>query len=259
MTAYSMDDLDEYYYSGNYAMAYLAVQELVKESPQSAEMHVMWAELEMKVNNNLVKAEALLSKADRLGPSDDFIFFYHSVRGHLMLEKGEYKEAIEAYEQSVKIKPWVGNLTRLGQALSACDEERAVDVWREVLEKDSGNCLAHIFLAKEAEKNARADEALVFVKKAESLSPSREELFEIGRVYHDLDDYEKAIEAYHKADMVGYEDRGDLYSATASCYLAIGDSKTALKFARRAIELDPDNGYAREVLEACRDITEGEY
>jgi len=254
-----MDEVIKLYNKRDFAKAYLALQDVLKTNPQSGDLHVMWAELEIKVNGNFFRAEELLVKAQKLGFSEEFRFFYDGVHGDLMLENGQYDEAIKDYERSVAVEPNVNTLTMLGQALSAADEDRAITVWQEVLDKDPKNCLAYIFLAKEAEKHNNSTEALALVQQAEELNPSDgDEFFEMGRVYHDLSEYSKALEFYFKAENVGYKDKGDLYSAIAGCYLGSGDYTNALRFAERAVEIDPDNGYAREVLQSCRECNRDE-
>jgi tetratricopeptide (TPR) repeat protein len=259
MSAHIMDELLKLYFQGDYAKAYLALQDVLKTHPQSGDLYVMWAELEIKANGNFFRAEELLEKAKKLGFSEEFRFYYDFVHGDLMLENGQFDEAIKDYERSVAVEPNVSSLRMLGQALSAADEDRAITVWQEVLDKDPKNCLAYIFLAKEAEKRNNSIEVLALVQQAEELNPSdSDELFEMGRVYQDLSEYSKALEFYFKAEKVGYKDKGDLYSAIASCYLGSGDDTNALRFAERAVEIDPDNGYAREVLNGCRESNRDE-
>ncbi|MHC4675990.1 MAG: tetratricopeptide repeat protein [Planctomycetota bacterium] len=259
MSAHILDELLKLYFQGDYAKAYLALQDVLKTHTQSGDLHVMWAELEIKANGDFLRAEELLGKAQKLGFSEEFRFYYDFVHGDLMLERGRYDEAIKDFERSVAVQSDVNGLRMLGQALSAAGEDRAITVWQEVLDKDPKNCLAYIFLAKEAEKRNNSIEALALVQQAEELNPSDgDEFFEMGRVYHSLSEYSKALEFYFKAEKVGYKDKGDLYSAIASCYLGSGDYTNALRFAERAVEIDPDNGYAREVLQGCRECNRDE-
>jgi tetratricopeptide (TPR) repeat protein len=133
------------------------------------------------------------------------------------------------------------------QALSEIQDSRALNIWQQVLEKEPDNCLAHIYIGLEAEKSGDRGKAMLMAKRAEKLKPSVEDIFTIGILYHNLDEFQAAINTYLVANNLGFKDKTLVYSSIAACYLSMEDKKLARKYAEWALKSDPENEYAKEI------------
>lgn len=209
------------------------------------EVYTIRAELELLVNDDSCKALEVLDKAKELG-NFDMSHYYH-VRGEAMMGIGNHEKAIEDYERSIAIDPNVKTLTMFAQALSEIQDNRAVNVWQQILEKEPDNCLAHIHIGLEALKSGDRGKAMLMAKRAEKLNPSVEENFTIGLLYHKLDEFQAAINKYLFANNLGYKYKADVYSYIAACYLSLGDAMPARKYAEWAMQCDPEHKYAKEI------------
>ena len=174
--------------------------------------------------------------------------YYYKVRGDALLDKGIYEEAIQDFERSVTLEPSVASLTMLAQALSEMDNSRAMEVWQQILEKDPQNCLAHAYVGLESVKSGDRGKAMLMAKRAEKLNPSSsEELFTIGLLYYDLDEFGIAINSYLEANKLGYKDKGFLYACIAACYLSLDQAVPARKYAQWAVGCNPEHDYVKDV------------
>ena len=84
-------------------------------------------------------------------------------------------------------------------------------------------------------------------KRAEELASSVRDVFELGRLYHQSEEFQSAINKYLEAKKLGYENQGILYAAIASCYLALEDESSARKYAEWALRSNPENDYVKDV------------
>jgi len=229
MGRYTIKDIRRFYRQGDFKKAYLALLAIIKDYPDNGGMYAIWAELEMRVKNNLSKAEYLINEAHHLGCPEDF---YHQVRGNLFWRAHQVEQALTEYERSVSVEPSLDNLLIFAQALSAACDERAIGVWENVLQKDPKNVLAYVYLAREAGRREDLSKALEMVRKAERLKSSNaEHFYEIGSVYHALEYYEKALEYLLRAKENGFAEQEklhSLYSHIASCCLRMDDGVMAL-------------------------------
>jgi tetratricopeptide (TPR) repeat protein len=100
----------------------------------------------------------------------------------------------------------------------------------------------------EATKSGDKNKALVMAKKAEELQSSFSDVYEIGRLYHELEEFQIAINKYIEAKKLRYDEEGMLNAAISDCYLSLGDASAARKYVELAIQSDPENEYVKEVL-----------
>ncbi|MCP4608541.1 MAG: tetratricopeptide repeat protein [Planctomycetes bacterium] len=237
------------YDMGEFEEAYKTLCDFMKSQPQWSnviEVYTLWAELALIANDDTCMALELLDRAKELDDSD--MSDYYSIHGDVMTRIGNYEKAIEDYERSIAIEPNVNTLTMLAQVLSKVDDNRAANVWHHILEKEPDNCFAHIYTGLEAEKSGDRGKAMLMAKRAEKLSPSVEDIFMIGTLYHELDDFQAAINKYLVANNLGYKDKALVYSHIAACYLSLGDAKPARKYVEWALKCDPEHEYAKEIL-----------
>jgi len=84
-------------------------------------------------------------------------------------------------------------------------------------------------------------------KRAEELQQSVDDLVEIGRLYHELEKFQSAINKYLEAEKLGYEEKWLLYAAISDCYLSLKDVSQARSYLEQAIRCNPEKEYVKEV------------
>jgi len=242
------------YNEGAYQEAYAALNDFMLKRPQSfnnGDLCILLADLELKANDDVRKAQELLDRAREVGysPTD----YYHNLRGWAMLKAGKYEEAVHDFEQSVAMDPSAANLTMLAQALSMSGDKRAMTVWKQVVGKNPNDCFAHIGIGFEDAKTGDRGKALLMAKRAEKLTSSAHDISEIARLYYELDEFQSAIDAYLDAERRGYEPKGRLYAAIAACSFALGDNSTGRKYAEWAVRFDPEDNWVKEVWQTSEE------
>jgi tetratricopeptide (TPR) repeat protein len=246
-----MADFDDYlnlYDKGAYREAYAVLRDIIQSHPRWSNvggMYVLCANLELLANDDVCKARELLGKARELGCSN--MAEYYSVHGYVLWRTGERDKGMQELEKSIELDPRVGNLTTLGSVLSFVGDKRALSVWQRVLEKDPKNCVAHIHIGEESARSGNRGNALLMAKRAEKLNPSADNIFEIGQLYHELKEYQSALNLYQEANRRGYADKAILYASIAACYLSLGQASAARQYAQWALRCDPENDYVKEV------------
>lgn len=236
------------YDKGAYQDAYAFLRDIMEKHPKcfdNGDLCILCADLELRVNDDVSRAQQLLDRACEVGHS--VMEYYHNVNGNAMLKAGKYEEAVHDFEQSVAMDPSAPNLSMLAQALSRSDDAHGVTVWKQVLEKDPNNCFAHIGVGFEAAKTGDRGKALLMAKRVEKLTSSAHDISEIARLYYELDEFQSAINAYLDAERRGYEPKGRLYAAIAACSFALGDNSTGRKYAEWAVRFDPEDNWVKEV------------
>ena len=255
-----MDNFDDYfdlYDKGAFREAYTVLRDIMQSQPKLpnvGDLYVWCADLELLVNNDVQKARQLLDKAHELGYSD--LSSYYNTLGYVLWRTGDRDRGIQYLEKSVKLKPNISNLKSLGRVLSHDNDEDALRIWQRILEQNPNHCLAHVYLGIEALKSGDREKALDMVKRAESLSPTIRDFWDIGRLYYELEQFQDALNVLLDADRGGYEPRWFLHSFIASCYYSLGDYDAAIEYSSRAIKLNFDDDYAKDVLLSCTE--EGE-
>jgi len=244
----SFDDYFALYDKGAYQEAYDILREIMETQPRWSrvgQLYVWCANLELAVNDDVCKARDLLERARELGCSH--MAPYYNTLGYVLWRTGDRDTGIQYLEKSVALHPSVFHLTSLGELLSADDDKRAIWIWRRVLQEDPMNCSAYIRLGEEAAKSGNTGQALLMAKRAEKLNPSVENLFDIGGLYHELGEYEIAVNKYLQANRLGYEPKGPLYASIAASYLSLGEASMARKYAEWALRSNPENDYVKHI------------
>jgi tetratricopeptide (TPR) repeat protein len=243
------------YDKGAFREAYDALYDLMKNAPpwsKKGDIYTLWAELELLANDDASQALQLLGKACELGYSE--IGYYYKTLGQAMWKTGNHEMAVQYLEKSVEEEPNVANLTDLGQVLWHISDMRAMSIWQRVLEKDPKNCLAHIYIGLEAAKSGDRGKAILMAKRSERLQSSANDIYAIGTLYHNVDDFKSALNTYLKANRMGYTDKGQLYASIAACYISLGEQKMAHKYAQWAMQFDQENDYVKEVWQDVQKI-----
>ena len=255
-----MADFDDYfafYEKGAYREAYAILRNIMKHESRWSkvgDMYLRCADLELLINDDLNRARQFLNKALKLGCSD--MSFYYNTLGYVLWRVGERDRGKQYLEKSIELEPSISNLTPLGRILSHEDDKDAIKIWHRILEKEPNHCLAYVYLGIEAVKSGDRAKAFDMAKRAESLSPTIRNFYDIGRLYYDLEQYQNALDMFLKADRGHYEPKGSLYSDIAACYCSLGDNDTAIGYASRAIDLNFDDDYAKSILLQCMEKEE---
>jgi len=234
--------------NGAFAEAHRIVQRILRQYPQLSEngdFCVLRADLELAANDDVSKAKELLERARALGCVE--MNFYHIVRGDVMWQTGDLRSAIYDYEQSVALDPAADSLFMLAQAYSAEENERALEIWEQFLEKEPDNCFAHVRVGMEATKAGDRGKGLLMAKRAERSARSADDIFYIAGLYHQLREYETAIDMYLKANRLGYRHKGTLYASIAACHVSLGEAKPAREYAEWARRCDPESEDVKRV------------
>ena len=248
----NFDDYFDLYEKGAYREAYAVLCDIMQSQPKLpnvGNMYVWCADLELLVNDDVQKARQLLDKAHELGCSD--MAFYYKTLGYVLWRTGDRDRGIQYLEESVELKPSISNLKSLGRILSHDNDQDALRIWQFILEQDPDHCMAHVYLGIEAIKSGNRDKALDMLKRAENLSPTIRDYLDIGRLYCELEQFQGALNILLEADKGGYEPKGFLYSCIGACYRSMAEYGAAIDYSSRAIDLNFDNDYAKDILLSC--------
>jgi tetratricopeptide (TPR) repeat protein len=246
---YNLHDVWSLYNEGAYQEAYNTLLYIIDSQSKSTmlgNLYVLCAELELRVSEDPCKALRHLEKAQQIGCLD--LALYYEIRGNVMCRLGKHDKGIQDIYNGLAIQHSVGKLVNLGRWLSFLKDERADGVWEQVLDEDPNNCAAFIYIGLKAAQTGNRDKAMLMVEKAKELKPSAENVFEIGTLYYELNLFDDALKAYFKAYKLRYEPKCSLYTAIASSYFSLGDYKSAIEYASRALDLNYNDDYAKDVL-----------
>jgi tetratricopeptide (TPR) repeat protein len=237
------------YLKGAFGKAYAVLDDLILrqgDSFESGNLHILCAELALRVKNDTCKARQLLDKAHQIGSID--LARYYEVQGRVCCRMGNRDEAIQYLENSIALDPAAGKLITLGLWLSYLDDKRAMDVWKDVLSRDPKNSIARIYAGQEAAKSGDRDKALLMAESSKALHPSAEDVFEIGQLYDILKLPQKALNEYLHSMELGYKDKSSLFAAISGCYVLLADFGAALRYAARALKVDPYADSVKDIL-----------
>ena len=239
------------YNKGHFGEAYAIFLDVIENQPHYSkvgDVYIMWADLELLANHDPHKAIERLDKAQEIGCSQSQMAYYYLRRAEALWVTGERHMALQCFERSVDANPSAFYLSNLACALSSLNDKRAHIVWQQVLEEDPKNSLAYTYMGWEAAKSDDRNKALLMAKKAEKLQSSFSDVYEIGRLYHKLDEFQSAINKYLEAMKLRYEEEGLLNAAISDCYMSLGDAGASRKYVQLAVQRDPENDYVKEVL-----------
>jgi tetratricopeptide (TPR) repeat protein len=241
----------KFYDKGDLEKAYHILKENMENCPDDGWIYALRAELEIKVMNNFSRADHFLNEAYNYDCPKDI---YHQVNGTYYWMKGEAEKALEQYEKSYLITPSLVNSVNYAMALSHVNDSRAINLWKDILQKDPKNILANVYIANDLGVRGNISKALEILKKTKNFKPaSANELVAIGSAYYLIKQYQEALPYYLKAENYGYKDKANLNVKIADCYLGLEDGLKAIQYVRKAIELEPGNDFCREILNDCKE------
>jgi tetratricopeptide (TPR) repeat protein len=129
-------------------------------------------------------------------------------------------------------------------------EEKAFEQLAKIIELSDRELQARGLLADRFIEEEKFKEAVRILRQMTDLNPIMPGLHErLGDALRGEDEIDKAIEEYKMAIVVGGRGKARAYAGLAQCYLDKDDADQAESNARKALELDPGNELAREILE----------
>ncbi len=257
MVPAAIQDIEKYLalcHQGAYREAYEFLRGLMTTQPylsQVGDLHLMCANLELTISDDISKARESLDRARELGCRD--MATYYRTRGYVLCKAGEREAGIRDLEESVALDPSVANLAMLGKVLSSEGDGRAKDVWRRVLEQEPESCLARIYLGILAAKTGDKDQALLMARQAEERRPTVQDIEEIAWLYGEAGDAETALDRFLEADRLGREPKGPLYAKIAACQFELGNGRAGREYLDRARACDPDNITVKKAWDSYKD------
>ena len=161
-------------------------------------------------------------------------------------EAGRYKEALQSYQEGVRLAPKNVNIHyNLGRAYYALGQwNQAIDAYQETLRLKPDSSNAHVSLGMTYHQQGRFGEAVKSYKKAVQIKPDMAEAYwNIGLSHHFAKQYSEAIAAYGEyarlkpsaANEFQYQfNRGDAFRS-------IGQNAAAVEAFKLAVALKQDN------------------
>jgi len=222
---------------------YGELNRLTERDAESIRSHA----LAVQNSGDLARAATMLRKACRLSPEDPNAFLQ---LGSVYLAQKRYSEAEEAFREVLKIDPDnVIGVRHLVQCLQHTPEflSEAEDLLQSAIKQDPDNAAIWIQLASiYANDYDRYEEAEEAFKQGLKLAPESPSAYhnygQIKRAHGDLAEAEKlflrGIELQHPED-------SNYAFSLALCYLFMEDLDPAMKWFRKAAELDPDHNAAK--------------
>ncbi|GGK24763.1 TPR repeat-containing protein YpiA [Caldalkalibacillus thermarum] len=193
------------------AVQYL--QDLLDMDPYYASAYIYLAQAYLKLNN-LDQALATVEKGVRYDETNPQLFYLH---GEILFKLKEYEEAEQALRHVLTLEP--GHL----QALEALIH----------LGKETGN----------------DQQRLEGIRQLLELSPERPDLwYEQGRLYEELEEWEKARESYERGLSLAPDDV-NLLNRLAYLLRDEGELTEAVRLWKKSLELQPDQWEIMDLLE----------
>jgi protein O-GlcNAc transferase len=121
------------------------------------------------------------------------------------------------------------------------ETKRASEVAIDLLETNDGGALSLIHYSEQLEKERKVEDAINERLKVVKLTPyDATNLFNLGRLYQDLEKYEKAIKFYKSALEVESRLSGAVYNM-AICFRSLFNFQAAAECYQKALKLEPEN------------------
>jgi tetratricopeptide (TPR) repeat protein len=160
-----------------------------------------------------------------------------------------YEEAIDAYKQSIRIKPnscdasylgkIYGKLGRWQEAIDAYKQSIQTEENRSMLD-DIAESITHCYLGDAYGKLGQYQNAIEAYEQAIKLMPDNAEAhYNLGSAYYNLDRYQDAIESYKQAIRIEPDD-ASAHCSLGSAYYNLGHHQNAVEAYQQAIRIKLD-------------------
>jgi len=193
-----------------------------------------------------------------LTPGSVVVFDHLSlnISGDFFFEEGDYRAAIAEYRRGLRLQSGDVNLINsLGVALVEYNQlRRAVDCFRDVLQKDPRNYMALMNLGHVQQSLGRKEIALDCFEQAYRVLAKEDEvgqelLLPLGRLYFEFGNHEKATTVFeHWRTRPGSEKEFILFRLLGQSYLESGRPEEAIRACQRALQLFPQDSISLSTL-----------
>lgn len=228
---------------GDRDRALLMVKQAEKLSPTAHDFFgIGWLYNELEIYN---KALSAFLEADSLGYDPKGPLYVALAACYCSMD--DYVEAIEYSSRALDIS-FKDDYAK-DVLLRSVEKEGSESILDSLVKKFPDTCLAFIFLAKKAIIEENVSKALEMLTKASQLYLSMAEMRDIGRMYHNLGHYKKALNKYLEVKKLSCDEDKEsiLNAAIADCYISLGDANAAKKYIQLAVQCDPDDDYVKEI------------
>jgi tetratricopeptide (TPR) repeat protein len=211
--------------------------------------------------NFLDAAEACYHNAEMLEPDEARWPYY---LGHVYRMQVQPELAVASYERSLQLQPsYIPTKIRLARIeLEQLRYERAEELFREVLERDSDSAAAYVGLGKVATARSEFELAVGHLETARRLDPEATEInYLLGLAYRGQGQREKAVELIQQrgereaslhdpliADVMSLSTGMRIHQLRGTALYQQGLYQQALVEFRKAVEADPDEPLVRTNL-----------
>jgi tetratricopeptide (TPR) repeat protein len=177
-------------------------------------------------------------------------YFAHKVLGDALLKKGQTDEAINQYQEAIRLNPeYAGAHYNLGNALLKKDQtDEAISQYQEVIRLKPDDADAHNNLGDALLKKGQTDEAIHQYQEAIRLKPdSADAHYNLGNALRKKGQIDEAINQYQEVIRLKPDDAGAHNNLGVA--LAIkGQIEEAIRQFQEAIRLKPDSADAQNNL-----------
>jgi tetratricopeptide (TPR) repeat protein len=213
---------------------------------------------EIRVEEGLALAERLYSIAIRYLWAEEYekalVYFVESVKknpryaeayfqiGYCKGKLGRYSEAIEPYQQAIRLKPDdMDTLNNLCVAYAMTERyNEAIESCKQAIHLMPGLAEAHNNLGWSYHKLGRYQEAMESCKQAIRLKPDFALAhYNLGNNYAALKRYEEAIEAFKQAIRIKF-DYPEGHLNLGAAYNQVGRYEEAIESYKQAVRIKPD-------------------
>jgi len=224
----------------------------MKLEPSNPENFLAQAELDMQQGfASSAKKNYLKALSNGLKNTYDV----HLVLARIYFAEEKKEEAIEYLKKaSVDFPLDISPASPYRQLYAIYTQDERKDEALEQLEKivalTDMEPMARVTLADKWFEDGRFAEAIDLLRQLLHLNPLTPGIHErLGDALYADEMLEEALEEFKTAVIIGGQGQAKAYSGLARCYFDLEDNKEAEENARKALQLDPGNSRAKEVLE----------
>ncbi|MCX5637813.1 MAG: tetratricopeptide repeat protein, partial [Planctomycetota bacterium] len=231
-----------------YSEAYPMMETALSIWPDDSKLLAYMAVLQMEFKHNYDLGKNYMDKAfEHNNTALDLLYAMKGCLWYDHLDKKE--EGLACLEKAVSLNPTAFNLVALAARITDSDPERAKRIYEELPKSDSKNIEVIYGLAEVNIIQGKLTDGLELAIKGCQLQPSNPRIncllacahFNLGRI-------EEALKYYQKTAKLEYPDKAYVYNSIAACYQKLGKARKARQYARKALNINPDDEEAKKLF-----------